>query len=382
MPAAFADAARLSAEGTAVLSGLSACRFCMAFYKAVDGTVTDCVLIVFERAHVMTEADDGLLEQISALKLQLDDVREMISRRIIGQERVVDLSLISMLCGGHALLFGVPGLGKTRLVETLSVVMGLESSRIQCTPDLMPADILGSEILQQDSAGRRSFEFVKGPVFCQLLMADEINRASPRTQSALLQAMEENTVSIANAEYALPQPFLVLATQNPIELEGTYRLPEAQLDRFLMRIEIGNPDREAERAILEATTGPDEEPVAPVLDSGKLLAAQRIVRKIPVGESVMNEILSLVRGCRPENSDGISHSGALHWGPGVRASQALIMASRARALLRGELAPGIDDVHELAAPVLAHRMNLKFSAQAQGVTPQSVIDDTLTWVSQ
>ena len=330
----------------------------------------------------MASDTEDFIERISDLKHQLDGARKMIAKRIIGQRKAVDLALTAMLSGGHALLLGVPGLGKTRLVETLSVVMGLTSNRIQCTPDLMPADILGSEILQQAEDGSRRFEFVQGPVFCQLLMADEINRASPRTQSALLQAMEERTVSIANVDYTLPKPFLVLATQNPIELEGTYRLPEAQLDRFSLRIDINNPSSENEREILLATTGTIEETIEPVFDAETLLAAQSVVRSLPVGEEVLQKIISLVRKLRPNSDATTSFSHLVRWGPGVRASQTLGLAARAKALLRGDIAPNFDDVRELAVPVLAHRMSLKFAAQADNNTPESIIEATLSEIHE
>jgi MoxR-like ATPase len=282
--------------------------------------------------------------------------------------------LITLLAGGHTLLIGVPGLAKTRLVETLGTVLGLDDKRIQCTPDLMPADILGSEVLEESDTGRRSFRFIPGPVFCQLLMADEINRASPRTQSALLQAMQEGRVSVAGQYHPLPRPFHVLATQNPLEQEGTYPLPEAQLDRFLLQIDVGYPDLEAERQMLIATTGISEDKVTPVLTANELLAAQRLVRRVPVGESVVEAILKLVRAGRPEETNIAEAKQHVAWGPGPRASQALMLACRARALLDARLAPSIDDVVALAAPVLRHRMALNFAARADGVTMTQIID--------
>jgi MoxR-like ATPase len=301
-------------------------------------------------------------------------VRERIGRVIFGQQEVVDQALITLLAGGHALLIGVPGLAKTRLVETLGTVLGLDDKRIQCTPDLMPADILGSEVLEESESGRRSFRFIPGPVFSQLLMADEINRASPRTQSALLQAMQEGRVSVAGQYHALPRPFHVLATQNPLEQEGTYPLPEAQLDRFLLQIDVGYPDLAAERQMLIATTGITEEQVTPALSANELQAAQRLVRRVPVGESVVEAILNLVRSGRPEESEIAEARQHVAWGPGPRASQALMLACRARALLQGRLAPSIDDVVALAPPVLRHRMALNFAARADGITMPQVID--------
>jgi MoxR-like ATPase len=315
-----------------------------------------------------------LVAEIDQLGQRLALVRERIGRVIFGQREVVDQALITILAGGHGLLIGVPGLAKTKLVETLGTVLGLEDKRIQCTPDLMPADIIGSEVLEESEAGRRSFRFIPGPVFCQLLMADEINRASPRTQSALLQAMQEHRVSVAGHYHVLPKPFHVLATQNPLEQEGTYPLPEAQLDRFLLQIDVGYPDIEAERQMLIATTGVAEEKAAAVLTSAELLAAQRLVRRVPVGESVVEAILKLVRAGRPEDSPIPEARQHIAWGPGPRASQALMLASRARALLDGRLSPSIDDVVALAAPVLRHRMALSFAARADGVTLTGLID--------
>jgi MoxR-like ATPase len=286
---------------------------------------------------------------------------------------VIDETLITLLCGGHVLLIGLPGLGKSRLVETLGIVLGLATKRVQFTPDLMPADIIGSEVLEEE-AGRRSFRFVHGPVFCQLLMADEINRASPRTQSALLQAMQERRVAASGHEHALPRPFHVLATQNPIEQEGTYPLPEAQLDRFLLQVDVGYPDLEAERTMLLATTGAIEEKPVPTITAEDLIGAQALIRRVPVGETVVNAILALVRGGRPDTAQDETVRKHVAWGPGPRASQAFMLACRARALLEGRLAPSIDDVAALARPVLRHRMALTFAARADGVTLEQVID--------
>jgi MoxR-like ATPase len=316
-----------------------------------------------------------LAAEIDALGQRLAAVRERIGRVIFGQREVIDQALITLLAGGHTLLIGVPGLAKTRLVETLGTVLGLEDKRIQCTPDLMPADILGSEVLEESETGRRSFRFIAGPVFCQLLMADEINRASPRTQSALLQAMQEHRVSVAGQYHPLPKPFHVLATQNPLEQEGTYPLPEAQLDRFLLQIDVGYPDLEAERQMLLATTGTADEQASTVLSAAELSAAQRLVRRVPVGESVVEAILGLVRAGRP--GSGGESDAQIAWGPGPRASQALMLACRARALLDGRFAPSVDDVIALAPPVLRHRMALTFAARAEGVSLAQVIDRLL-----
>ena len=323
-----------------------------------------------------------LVADIEALGEKLALAKASITRRFIGQERVVDLVLSAILCGGHGLLVGVPGLGKTRLVETLSTVLGFDGKRVQFTPDLMPADILGSEVLETGADGTREFKFIKGPVFCQLLMADEINRASPRTQSALLQAMQERSVTIAGSPHDLPQPFHVLATQNPIEQEGTYPLPEAQLDRFLVQIDVPYPDRGTERDILIATTGLEEEQSEQVFAAEEIMAAQAIVRQMPVGESIVELILDLVRGCRPDEEDCLDIVREnVGWGPGPRAAQALMLTVRARALLGGRLVPSSDDVAAMAAPVLSHRMELTFAARAKGVQLQDVIDEVIAHVS-
>ena len=331
-------------------------------------TITDTVSGAEQSDH------DALLNEIDQLGNRLTAVRERIGRLIFGQQNVIDESLIVLLAGGHALLIGVPGLAKTRLVETLGTVLGLSEKRVQFTPDLMPADIIGSEVLEESESGKRSFRFIKGPVFCQLLMADEINRASPRTQSALLQAMQEKQVSVTGQRHVLPAPFHVLATQNPLEQEGTYPLPEAQLDRFLMQIDVGYPNLDAERQMLLATTGTDEETPTEVMAADEFMAAQRVIRRIPVGESVVEAILSLVRTGRPDSTDLDDVKRHVAWGPGPRASQALMLGIRARALLEGRLAPSIDDVLALAAPTLRHRMALNFGARADGVTITDIVN--------
>jgi MoxR-like ATPase len=321
----------------------------------------------------MTETPD-LVSDIEALGERLAATKVSITKRFIGQERVVDLVLSAILCGGHGLLVGLPGLGKTRLVDTLSTVLGLNGKRVQFTPDLMPADILGSEVLETGADGSRAFKFIAGPVFCQLLMADEVNRASPRTQSALLQAMQEKSVTVAGEPHALPEPFHVLATQNPIEQEGTYPLPEAQLDRFLVQIDVPHPDRDTERDILLATTGLTEAESTQEFTAEELMAAQALVRKMPVGEAVVEAILDLVRACRPEDpaaSDIVRES--VGWGPGPRAAQALMLTVRARALLEGRLVPSVEDVAALATPVLTHRMALTFAARARGLDVNDLI---------
>jgi MoxR-like ATPase len=314
-----------------------------------------------------------LVAEVEALTSRIARVRDAVGQVIFGQPEVVDQTLITLLAGGHVLLVGVPGLGKTKLVETLGTVLGLAEKRVQFTPDLMPADIIGSEVLDESGEGRRSFRFIKGPIFCQLLMADEINRASPRTQSALLQAMQEIKVAVGGIEHPLPRPFHVLATQNPIEQEGTYPLPEAQLDRFLLEIEVSYPALEAERTMLLATTGAVTTRPQRAMGAEELLAAQATIRRMPVGESVVEAILTLVRAGRPETSPLEAVKRHLAWGPGPRAAQALMLACRARAVLDGRFAPSVDDVIALAPAVLRHRMALNFAARADGVQLADVI---------
>ena len=325
----------------------------------------------------MSDATD-LVVEIEAVEEKLAKAKQSITRRFIGQEQVVDLTLSALLCGGHALLIGLPGLGKTRLVDTLSTVMGLNGNRIQFTPDLMPADILGSEVLDTEGDGRRAFRFVPGPIFCQLLMADEINRASPRTQSALLQAMQERHVTVAGEDRPLSPPFHVLATQNPIEQEGTYPLPEAQLDRFLVQIDVHYPDRATERDILLATTGVEEEEAHEVFTAEELIRAQTLLRQMPVGDSVVEAILDLVWAFRPEDDSADARvRETVAWGPGPRAAQALMLTVRARAMLQGRLAPSIEDVAAMAQPVLSHRMALNFAARARGDSLADLIEETV-----
>ena len=328
----------------------------MGAMTTVDGAID-------EKA-VAAEAEKALAD-IARIKTETAKV-------IFGQETVVEQTLLAVLAGGHALLIGVPGLAKTKLVATLATVLGLATSRIQFTPDLMPSDILGSEVMDQDEHGKRSFRFVKGPVFTELLMADEINRASPRTQSALLQAMQEYHVTITGQRYDLPQPFHVLATQNPLEQEGTYPLPEAQLDRFLLEIDVEYPDMDAEKRILLETTGIAEAQASGVITPARLKEIQTLVRRMPVPESVVEAILKLVRSARPGNGNDFADS-KIAWGPGPRAGQSLMLTARARALYQGRYAPSIEDVIALAGPVLQHRMALTFAARADGATMKDVI---------
>ncbi|ANL35253.1 AAA family ATPase [Rhizobium phaseoli] len=322
-----------------------------------------------------TEASLDEKAIVAAAEKALSDIaaiRTEVSKVIFGQESVVENTILAVLSGGHALLVGVPGLAKTRLVTTLGEVLGLAANRIQFTPDLMPSDILGSEVMDQDDSGRRSFRFVKGPVFAQLLMADEINRASPRTQSALLQAMQECHITIAGQRYDLPAPFHVLATQNPLEQEGTYPLPEAQLDRFLLQVDVNYPELAAERQILLETTGLGETRPAAIIDAQRLIEIQTLVRQMPVSETVVDAILSLVRSARPGQGNAPTDKNVA-WGPGPRAGQAMMLCARARALYEGRLAPSLDDIFALAEPILQHRMALTFAARAEGMSVRDVI---------
>ena len=314
----------------------------------------------------LTREVDAALERIAAARAEIGAV-------IFGQERVIDLALTVLLAGGHGLLIGVPGLAKTKLVDTLGVVVGLDALRVQFTPDLMPSDILGSEVMEEGLDGRRAFRFIRGPIFAQLLMADEINRASPRTQSALLQAMQERHVTVAGVRHDLPAPFHVLATQNPLEQEGAYPLPEAQLDRFLLQIDVGYPDRAAERRILIETTGERERKPGPGMTAEDLAEAQRLVRRAPIGDRIVEAILDLGRAARPGEGDAELSKG-IGWGPGPRAAQALMLAARARALVDGRLSPSLGDIEALAEPVLKHRMALTFAARADGETISGVIE--------
>ncbi len=322
----------------------------------------------------LSEANDDVIRAVEQTGEQISRVKDAIGRLVFGQDQVIEQVLVTILAGGHGLLVGVPGLAKTRLVHTTGIVLGLDDRRIQFTPDLMPGDIVGSEVLEESDGGRRAFRFIQGPVFCQLLMADEINRASPRTQSALLQAMQEHHVTVAGQRHELPRPFHVLATQNPLEQEGTYPLPEAQLDRFLMQIDVNYPDLEAERRMLLETTGDAEATATAVMRHEDVEAAQRLVRRMPVGESVVDAILQLVRSARPEETEIEEVRETVAWGPGPRASQALMLAVRAKALMDGRFAPSVDDVVELADPILRHRMALSFAARAEGTTVSGVID--------
>jgi MoxR-like ATPase len=344
----------------------------MAFARPGSSPALEFELIVRSMPSIK-EADKNIVKELEETGAQLEQAKAEIGKVIFGQADVIELALIAILAGGHALLVGAPGLAKTKLVATLGRVLGLEEKRVQFTPDLMPADILGSEVLDETESGRRQFRFVPGPVFCQLLMADEINRASPRTQSALLQAMQEHHVTVAGVRHDLPRPFHVLATQNPIEQEGTYPLPEAQLDRFLFEIDVTYPSLEAERRMLFATTGEQDEAASAVMNGARLMNAQRLARLIPVSDQVTEAILRVVRTARPGPDASPEVNRSIAWGPSPRAAQALMLGVRARALLQGRLSPSLDDVAALLHPVLKHRMALSFNVRADGETLASTI---------
>ena len=320
-----------------------------------------------------TEDDENIVPRLDAAAEKISAAHKAASNVIFGQEKVIEQSMITILCGGHAILIGMPGLAKTLLVDTLGHVLGLDAKRVQFTPDLMPTDIIGSEVLEEVPGKERSFRFIKGPIFTQLLMADEINRASPKTQSALLEAMQEHQVSVAGKRYNTPEPFHVLATQNPVEQEGTYPLPEAQLDRFLLRIDVDYPDLDAERRMIYATTGTEKADLRAILSAEEIIEIQTLVRQIPVPDKVVETILKLVRSARPGTSGNEEVDRYLAWGPSPRASQAFMLAVRAKALIDGRLAPSVEDVVEIAEPILKHRMALSFSARAEGQDVSQII---------
>ena len=306
-------------------------------------------------------------------------LREQVRRRIVGQEAVLDEMLMALLAGGHALLVGVPGLAKTLMIRSVAESMRLGFRRVQFTPDLVPSDITGTEILEEDSAtGKREFRFVRGPVFTNILLADEINRAPPRTQAALLEAMQEHRVTAAGETMTLPQPFFVLATQNPIEQEGTYPLPEAQLDRFLFDIRVGYPAEDEEVSILRATTGVDALALEPVIDGEQVIALQRLTREVLAAEPILKYAAGLVRATRPD-SPGTPElvRRYVRWGAGPRAGQALVLGAKAHALLAGRVNVAPGDIRRVALPVLRHRVLPNFAAEAEGVTPEQLIGEVL-----
>lgn len=321
--------------------------------------------------------DSELLDQAGAA---MERIRAQVGHRVVGQHEVVEALLLALLAGGHALVVGVPGLAKTLLVQTLSDALGLDFARVQFTPDLMPTDITGTEIMEEDRAtGTRAFRFIPGPIFTNVLLADEINRTPPKTQAALLQAMAERAVTASGATRALPNPFFVLATRNPIEQEGTYPLPEAQLDRFMFEIPIGYPSREEEEAVAVLTTGEGLPEVQPVLEAPDLLAFQGLVRRVPVAPSVAGLAVRLARATRPDGGEEAADVARRHiaWGAGPRASQALVLGARARAVTQGRPVPTTDDVRSVAPLVLGHRIVPGFDAEAEGMDRRAIVDELL-----
>ena len=328
------------------------------------------------------QKSDNIEKSVSVFQEKITNVNSEINKLVFGQENVIEQIVISLLCGGHALIIGLPGLAKTRIVNFLGIILGLETKRVQFTPDLMPGDILGTEILDEINKNENYFKFIKGPIFCQLLLADEINRASPRTQSALLQAMQEKKVTVAGKDYLLPKPFHVLATQNPIDQEGTYPLPEAQLDRFLMNIKIKYPDQESEKKILLISSKEDTIKPKNILTPEDILQFQDLVREVPVGDSIVNYILKLIYEIRPETSKIKSVKENILWGPSPRASISLLAASKAKALLEKRYSPSKLDIKSLIKPILSHRINLNISAKADNVNLEEILNDVIERIEE
>lgn len=319
-------------------------------------------------------------ETLDALVAGYNDLRNEIGKVIVGQHEIVEQIFISLICRGHVLLVGVPGLAKTLLVHTLSDAIDLSFGRIQFTPDLMPSDITGTEIIEEDiSTRRREFKFVQGPIFANVILADEINRTPPKTQAALLEAMQEHQVTAAGQTYDLPDPFFVLATQNPIEQEGTYPLPEAQLDRFMLNLWLDYPSFDEEVEIVRSTTSAEQEEIRHVMSGADLLAYQHLIRCMPVADNVIEHAVRLVVKTRPDSSHASETiSNYINWGAGPRASQYLILGAKALAAIDGRMTPLVEDVNELAVSVLRHRIVLNFNAEADGVSAVDVIDRVLT----
>ena len=322
------------------------------------------------------------MAQIKALADKIAALKDQVSRRIVGQEEVVELLLLTLFARGHALLIGVPGLAKTLLIQTLSQALDLSFARIQFTPDLMPSDITGTDVLNEDPATKsRTFQFVKGPVFANVLLADEINRTPPKTQAALLQAMQEREVTSGGKNFSLPEPFLVFATQNPIEQEGTYVLPEAQLDRFMFMIHVGYPTAEDEVRIVQTTTSDHEAQISSVINQEEIQAFQELVRRMPVAEHVVRYAVALVRASRPGDDNPYEAAKKIQWGAGPRASQSLILAAKAKAALEGRYAASAEDVKSVAPSVLGHRVVVNFDAASEGVDAGTVVGELLSQVS-
>lgn len=350
-----------------------------SFFSTVHTPETKGFGGVFRLGNKIMQSDVSRVFTVKEAAEALSSLKGELSRVIVGQRQVIDQITITLLAGGHALLTGVPGLGKTLLVKSLAKLFSLAFKRIQFTPDLMPADIVGTEILQENpETGTRSFDFVKGPIFANLLLADEINRTPPKTQAALLEAMGEGNVTSAGKTYQLQKPFLVLATQNPIELEGTYPLPEAQLDRFLINIVLEYLSVEDEQKMVGNTTSPDEVELKPILDGNDIAALQRLVREIPAPTNVVNYAVRLAAATRPNTPYAAPRVDSLvKWGAGSRASQALVLAGKARALMDGRLNVACEDIRELAIPVFRHRVITNFRAEAENVTNLDIIRDII-----
>ncbi|RKZ29176.1 AAA family ATPase [bacterium] len=325
-----------------------------------------------------TENSKSDVRAVKELAEATKTIKSELAKIIVGQERVIDEMMVALLSGGHVLLIGVPGLAKTLMISTLAESLDLKFSRIQFTPDLMPSDITGTDILEEDrTTGGRIFRFIKGPVFCNILLADEINRTPPKTQAALLQAMQEHEVSAGDETYKLEMPFFVLATQNPIEQEGTYPLPEAQLDRFMLNIYIDYPTEDEELEIVRYTTGAREPSVSHVLSAAKIIELQKLVRRIPASDYVIQYAVALVRNSRPESTKLDYIKRWVRWGAGPRASQFLIMGAKTIAALDGRLMPGVDDIRDIALPVLRHRLIPSFTADAEGITTDKITEKLL-----
>src|SRR4051812_13330216 len=324
------------------------------------------------------------VELVARLAEARQQIVEQLRRRIVGQDQVIELLLIALFAKGHGLLVGVPGLAKTSLVTSLAQALSLKSNRIQFTPDLMPTDITGTDVLEQDAqTGQRRFRFVPGPVFANVLLADEINRTPPKTQAALLQAMEEQRVTIGGVTHPIEAPYLVFATQNPIEQEGTYPLPEAQLDRFMLQIEVGYPSAQDELEIVRRTTAPEQAAPSPVLTRHEILWLQDLVRRVPVAPHVIEHAVQIVRASRPDDASApeiVRHYVA--FGAGPRASQALILGAKARAVLNGRYAAEVEDVRALVGPIMRHRIVMNFRGEAEGVPPLRVLDVIVAELSQ
>ena len=315
------------------------------------------------------------IKLVKRLTESRDQFNMEISKRIVGQQEIIDHILIALLCRGHTLLVGVPGLAKTLLIKSIAELLDLNFSRIQFTPDLMPSDITGTEIIEEDhNTGKREFRFFKGPVFGNIILADEINRTPPKTQAALLEAMQEHSVTTAGQTYILEEPFFVLATQNPIEQEGTYPLPEAQLDRFMFNIKIDYPDHEEEVAIVKSTTSGIDNELNIIIDRGDLLLYQDLVRRVPIADNVIEFAVDLVSKTRPQSDKAFAAvSGWIEWGAGPRASQYLVLGAKAKAVLDGRPAPEIDDIKAMARPVLRHRLITNFNAEAEGLSTDDIL---------